>query len=67
MSTLSLVKATQDYVTKMISNIGGMKVLLLDKETVRRLLFGVAWCAASRTLKTVASSCFVARACRWAL
>lgn len=31
---LNVIKANQDYINKMISEVTGMKVLLLDKETV---------------------------------
>ena len=36
---LSVIKANQDYINKMISEVSGMKVLLLDKETV--CIFGI--------------------------
>eukprot|EP01116_Phalansterium_solitarium_P000020 TRINITY_DN10010_c0_g1_i1.p1 TRINITY_DN10010_c0_g1~~TRINITY_DN10010_c0_g1_i1.p1 ORF type:complete len:557 (-),score=183.72 TRINITY_DN10010_c0_g1_i1:46-1716(-) len=42
---MNVVQAIQDYVTKMISNIPGMKVLLLDKETT-----GIVSMVYSRTL-----------------
>jgi len=32
---MNVVKANQDYVNKMIGDVTGMKVLLLDKDTVR--------------------------------
>ena len=34
---LDVVKAVQQYITKMVSEVTGMKVLLLDTETVRLL------------------------------
>jgi len=33
-SKMNVIQAVQDYITKMITNIQGMKVLLLDKDTV---------------------------------
>jgi hypothetical protein len=31
---MNVVQAMQDYISKMLANIPGMKVLVLDKETV---------------------------------
>lgn len=36
---MDVVKAVQSYVIKMITEVPGMKVLLLDAHTVRQLLF----------------------------
>ena len=33
--TMDVRKATRDYITKMVSDVPGMKVFLLDNETVR--------------------------------
>jgi hypothetical protein len=34
---MDVIQAIQDYITKMIANIPGMKVFLLDEETVSNL------------------------------
>lgn len=31
---MDVIKATRDYITKMVHSLPGMKVLLLDEETV---------------------------------
>lgn len=34
LTTMNTIQAIQDYITRMLTNISGMKALLLDKETV---------------------------------
>ena len=41
---MDVVKAVKDYVTKMVDTVKGMKVLLLDGETVSFVLRGNGCC-----------------------
>jgi len=36
---MDVIQAIQDYITKMVESVAGMKVLIMDKETVRAFRF----------------------------
>lgn len=52
-------KATRDYITKMVSDVPGMKVFLLDNETVRR--WSPSPCAGPRTARALTAGPATAR------